>query len=127
MAHRIGDDATLTYSVEHEAWHWPANRATGTRPTVFVTADTGGGCEWQFTVTVTEHEQDQRRPIRVEVFDEAFAAFRDIPDFFAALDAMPAMTLADVVRILRRMDATDITEREIPARLATHDKRYRVR
>lgn len=129
MTTRLRSGELLTFDVQHESWHWAANRGVGGRPTIYVSAENpDGGCVWQFAVV----ERDQRdaggrKAVRIEVFDEAFAAFREIPEFFAALDAMPATNLADVVTILRRMDGDDVTEREMPPHIAAQARPYRVR
>lgn len=129
MTRRLRSGELLTFDVQHESWHWAANRGVGGRPTIYVSAEADdGGCAWQFAAV--EHDQRDmggHKAVRVEVFDEAFAAFREIPEFFAALDAMPATNLADVVTILRRLDIADVTEREMPPHIAARARPYRVR
>ena len=55
---------------------------------------------------------------RVEVFDDAWKAFQDIPLFFvnlASLTGEDDIDVTDIVNILIAMDAKDITPRRNPA------------
>jgi hypothetical protein len=117
MPRRIGDGHVLAYSVTAEMFNSQQLADIGT-PALYVNAgpaDGGSGVLWEFTVT--EHRHGTRKLIKLGIFDDAFAAFRDVPEFFAALDAMPAMSIDDVVVILRRLGAVDRTVREAPPSL----------
>lgn len=111
---QLREDCRLTYVVAHEAWY---GRVPGVieRPQLNVCASAqGGGVAWEFLVT--QHDFGKgNTPIRLDVFDDAFAAFNEIPEFFAALGEKEPRTLADVVAILAAMGATDDTQRERPA------------
>lgn len=119
----VDPEHVLAYVVTREAFY--GEQQYGLAPALSVSAspvDGSSGVLWEFVVT--EHELGAgRKSIRVEVFDSAFVAFRAIPEFFAALDAMPAMSIADVVTILRRLDAVDRTPREAPSDLARWKQR----
>ena len=101
----LTDGATLTYTVSHEAWY---SRVVE-RPEIVVS-----GPGWEFVVT--EHDHGDRNPIRVGVFEDAFAAFAQIPEFFAALAEQQPGTLTGVRAILDEMGATDETPRVSPLR-----------
>lgn len=79
---------------------------------ISASADVGGGGAWGFAV----EEVDAGGPaLRLRIFHDAFAAFAQIPGFFAAL-AAGARTLDDVVAILRDLGAADETPRQRPSR-----------
>lgn len=100
------DGTMLTYTVCHEAWY----RATlpGGPEIMIHRAHPDGGILWEFGIR--EHPVGG---IRVEVFDDAFAAFAEIPEFFARLVWVD--TLAEVREALDDLGFTDTTKREPPA------------
>ena len=116
----LPEDCHLAYIVSHEAWY--ANALPDRHPEINVMAAAeGGGCAWEFTVE--EVDLGNRNPaVRVKVFDDAFAAFGQIPEFFASLVAEGVTTLDEVRSVLDGMGAADETERrserhgEIPAK-----------
>lgn len=113
----LPEDCTLTYIISNEAWYTQAAERAGLW--VHASAD-GGGVAWEFGV----EEFDLNGPtVQVKLFSDAFAAFTQIPEFFAALAELhdtehgnraPNVTLGDVRRILDRLGATDRTERVNP-------------
>jgi hypothetical protein len=117
---QLPEDTHLAYVVSHEAWY--ANAMPDRHPEINVMAAAeGGGVAWEFSVE--EVDLGSSGPaIRVKVFDDAFAAFAQLPEFFALLAAEKADTLDSVCRILDRLGAADETERrsgkygEIPAK-----------
>jgi hypothetical protein len=116
----LPDDCHLAYIVSHEAWY--ANALPERHPEInVVAAADGGGCAWEFTVEEVDLGSGGT-PIRVKVFDDAFAAFEQMPEFFAFLAAEKTDTLDGVRSILDRMGAADETERtssrhgELPAK-----------
>jgi hypothetical protein len=106
---KLPEDCHLAYIVSHEAWY--AHAVADRRPEISVTAAAdGGGCAWEFTVE--EVDLGASGPaIRVKVFEDAFAAFAQIPEFFAALAAEKTDTLDGVRSVLDRIGAADETER----------------
>lgn len=80
---------------------------------------TDDGCVWEFTIVT--HSLGASTALRVEAFDDAWAAFADVPDLFARLATMSnheaanhdrQWTLADVVAVLDDLGFTDDTPRE---------------
>ena len=116
----LPEDTHLAYVVTHEAWY--ANALPDRCPEINVMAAAeGGGVAWEFTVE--EVDLGSSGPaIRVKVFDDAFAAFAQIPQFFAVLASEGVASLRDVRATLDGMGAADETERrnsrngEIPAK-----------
>ena len=84
------------------------------QPEIYVSATrAGGGCAWGFPV----REYDLgggRRGIRAEIFDDAFVAFTQIPEFFEDLADDEVCTLEAVQALLDRTGALDETRREVP-------------
>src|SRR5689334_5132436 len=97
----------LTYTVMHEA-HWASLAWTGLGEPdqINIAATAGQGARWEFVV----FEKDGKA--RLCMYDEAWPAFQEIPDFFAALPGL--RTLDDVRALLDRLGAVDDTER-VPA------------
>lgn len=71
----------------------------------------GGGTwatsEWKFGVE--EYDLFGTNPICVEVFDDAFAAFTQIPEFFTSLATENITTLDALEALLLRLGAADET------------------
>lgn len=117
---QLPEDTHLAYVISHEAWY--ANSIPDRNPEINVMASAeGGGVAWEFTVE--EVDLGSSGPaIRVKVFEDAFAAFTQLPEFFALLAAEKTDTLDGVRGILDRLGAVDETERannkygEIPAK-----------
>lgn len=107
----LPDDCYLSYIVGHEAWYALVPGNIVDKPEINVCAsNTGGGVAWEFSVT--EYDQgDHGHPIRVGMFSDSFAAFRQIPWFFEAL-ADGVTTLAQVIAALDAAGAIDETDRE---------------
>jgi hypothetical protein len=107
MNERLPEGTHLAYVVSHEAWY----RQTVDRPEInVVAAVTDDGCAWEFTVE--QIDLGSCGPaIRVKVFDDAFAAYDEIPEFFTGL-AGGITTLEQVQALLNGMGAIDETPRE---------------
>jgi hypothetical protein len=108
--HAIPRDAAFTYVISHEAWYSGVVKG---REINVQAAHEEGGVYWEFSVEEVDLGQ-QQPSIRVKVFDDAFAAFAQIPAFFAALAADQVASLAGVVAVLDRLGAADVTERTGP-------------
>ena len=106
---QLPDDCFLAYSLMHEAWY--ADVVKLGKPTIMVgAASNGGGCAWEFVVT--EHILGSQTGIRLEMFDDSFDAFAQIPDFFTRLRTGKPSTLREVQALLDSMGAVDSTERQ---------------
>jgi len=110
---KLPEDTHLAYVISHEAWYWSA--LPGRQPEVGVMASakgTGGGVAWEFYIV--EYDFSGSNPIKLGMFNEAFAAFEQIPEFFSALVAEKISSLEEVVALLRRIGAVDETDRTAP-------------
>jgi hypothetical protein len=104
----------LAYILIHEAWWAAANHID--HPQLSISAShKGGGCAWEFTA-----EQDElggRQVVRVKMFFDSFAAYAQMPEFFAALaEQGESATLDSVREVLDSLGAVDETEHETPIR-----------
>lgn len=108
IAARLPEDCYLAYIVMHEAYWAPRTWIPNEKPTVMVqAASNGGGVGWEFEV----QDYASLNAVRVGVFSDSWAAFAQIPEFFAALAAGEVSSLADVRALLDRLGAVDRTER----------------
>ena len=107
----IPEDCYLAYVVSHEAWYWEAACASvGDKPHLNVQAAAhGGGVAWEFEVS--EHYLGDQFCTRIEMFDDAYAAFADIPEFFALMREHQPGALREVRGILDGLGAADVTKR----------------
>jgi hypothetical protein len=100
----------LTYFDFRRAW-FPSNERA-----VSISADVsepGGGQGWSFEVAEVDLGE-HGTALQVRVFDDGFAAFRDIPGFFRELALVPDLTLNGVIFLLRELGAADRTLTEAP-------------
>jgi hypothetical protein len=108
----LPDGLVFAYYVSHEAYY--ADAVTHRQPEIMVAAvNPEGGARWEFGVR--QHDLGSIDAIRVEVFDDAFAAFTQARPFFDALAAERPSTLAEVRTILDRLGAMDQTARTAPS------------
>lgn len=100
----------LSYTLTRQAWYSqpPLIGTPGDRNVVMVAMDTTrGGAAWEFAI-----DDEPGGGLRVKVYDEAWRAFADVPEFFAAMAALGRGALLDeVVEILDSLGFTDITKR----------------
>lgn len=109
----------LTYTISHEAWYWdtvPRDNNETAEITVHREALSSGGSHdgvhWEFTISWRDLGGVGPCP-KVGVFDDAFAAFTEIPEFFAGLEKLTSPIMPEhVVALLDSLDFTDVTERE---------------
>lgn len=106
----LPDDCYLDYVIPKQAWYREV--VVRDKPEISIRASSrGGGCAWEFAVV--EHENIG---VQLRIFDDAWAALNDVPEFFAALAAAgQGTTLDDVRDILHEMGAVDGTERSRPS------------
>lgn len=108
----IPEDCEFAYIVNHEAWYAEATNDVR-HPSVMVQAAAfEGGVAWEFKVD--EHNFGRQTAIQVCVFDDAFVAYRQVPEFFAALVEEKPDSLAGLRKILDRLGAKDRTARANP-------------
>lgn len=103
----------LAYTDWREAWYNDPRE----KPQVGVAASAegaGGGVVWEFFIEEHDFGGAHGKAIRLGVFDDAFAAFAQIPEFFAALGAGDVTTLDEVIGLLCRIGAADETARTSP-------------
>ena len=118
---QLPEDCRLAYIVSHEAWYARAMPDRQPEMSVMAAAE-GGGCAWEFTVREADFENRGQRPVSVTLFDDAFAAFAQIPEFFAALATEDYTTLSAVQALLDGFGAADETDRkggELPEKVTT--------
>lgn len=110
----LPEDTHLAYIVWHEAWYYDASRIPGEHPRLMVSASaegTGGGVAWEFQIDC----YDLSGPVtRVKMFQDAYAAFAQIPEFFEMLAEQQPVTMTEVRDILHALGAVDETPRASP-------------
>lgn len=107
-------NTTTAYVLVHEAWY--ADPARVQRPTLTVAVHDQDGDE-NFTFEFQEYAPGALAPdsaLKLRVFDDAFAAFAELPEFLAALSDERPNTVAQLVAILDRLGARDMTARVRP-------------
>jgi hypothetical protein len=110
----LPEDTHLAYVASHEVWYAAANRIDHPQLSI-VAAHKGGGCVWEFTAE--QYELGGRQVVRVKMFFDSFAAYAQMPEFFAALaEQGEDATLESVRAALDSLGAVDETERETPLR-----------
>ena len=103
----------LAYVVSGEAWYASAARREIPDLMVMASAEgAGGGEEWEFQIT--EQELGGEMCTRVKMFNDSYAAFTQMPEFFAVLARTQPKTLADVRSVLAGFGAVDETKRVSP-------------
>jgi hypothetical protein len=115
---QLPEDTHLAYHVWSEAWYTKAVRDK--RPSIGVAASaqgTGGGVAWAFQIT--QYELGGKDCTLIEAFSDAYAAFTQVPELFAAFAEHAPGTLAEVRGILDNLGAVDET-----ARVDPHIKRH---
>lgn len=110
----LPDDCTLAYTVNHESKYYRLYReATGTmtgRSLGVAASASGGGVAWEFVV---EEHRLGKGAVQLQIFDDAFAALAQIPEFFAALAEQEPTSLDAVRAILDELGAVDQTTRAV--------------
>jgi hypothetical protein len=102
----------LTYSVAAEAYYY--HTVGREEPSITVMSShtgRGGGVSWEFQV-VDRSERIGQLALRVEIFDDAWAAFVEVPEIFAAMAAGTVKSLNDLRTLLDGLGAVDETTRE---------------
>jgi hypothetical protein len=107
--------ARRQYVVGHEAWYW------GSRPNkanvAEVSIEGGSGAEAWEIVCLWRHIHSSGPPsMKVEVFQDAFAAFEEVPELFAKLATMcnkHPQPKDVILAVLEALDFEDVTDREM--------------
>jgi len=106
----IPKDCRLAYVVSHEAWYWDVSRSPGDKPHLNVQAAAyEGGVAWEFEVS--EYHLGGKPCTHIEMFDDAYEAFAQIPEFFVLMREHQPGTLREVRGILDGLGAEDVTKR----------------
>lgn len=106
-AENMPEGCFFAYVVSHEAWY--ASVINGREMSIQAAAR-DGGVAWEFIA-----EEVDQVGVQLKIFSDGFPAFSQIPAFFAALSAGPEpKSLTDVIAILDRLGAKDVTERVGP-------------
>lgn len=110
-SHPLPDDTYLAYVVSHEAWY-ATEVGRADEPSIYVQASAGvnNGVTWEFEITEVHLTRDPG--LKVGMFDDAFAAFAQIPWFFAALADQGYATLDGIRDLLDTHGAVDQTKRD---------------
>ena len=99
----------LHYIIGREAWYADACLPSNPQPHLSVMAQfPGDGVAWEFQFT--EHSYNGGC-IRIEMFDDSFDAYAQVPELFAALTHHAPTSLATLVAILDELGAKDATPR----------------
>jgi hypothetical protein len=107
--HPTAAEYRLTYDVSAEAWYAHTDR-DGPRIDVH-RSHVGGGVAWEFHV----EERNLNGPtLRVQMFDDSWDAFADVPELFEALRTERPHTLTELRALLDRLGFADITKRVQP-------------
>jgi hypothetical protein len=105
----IPDDCHLAYIVSHEAWYWNALGSTEKPHLNVQAAAYGGGVAWEFDVS--EYHLGGKPCTRIQMFDDAYESFAQIPEFFILMREHRPGTLREVRGILDGLGAADLTQR----------------
>jgi hypothetical protein len=116
---QLPEGTHLAYTVFHESWYAEVP-GTVREPSIGIAASAegaGGGVAWEFAVEEASFtDKSGQHPISVRLFDDAFVAIAQIPEFFAALATGSVTSLRAVCDLLDGMGAVDETKREDPYR-----------
>lgn len=114
------DGYRLAYIRTREAWYSqpPLTGIPGDRNVLMISMDSlDGGCRWEFEI-----DDEPVGGLRVKVYDDAWQAFTDVPEFFTALAALGRGALVEeVVEILDLLGFTDTTP-DLPASPHTRER-----
>ena len=98
----------LAYYDYRATWYPSRERAVG------ISAGGNEGSAWGFTVAEVDLGE-HGTAIQVRIFENAFAAFAQVPEFFRQLALTPGLTLDGVIFLLAELGAADETARHAPA------------
>ncbi|WP_280389887.1 hypothetical protein [Nocardia wallacei] len=107
---KLDDGCRIEYIIWSEAWFADASPSEFPRINIISAAE-GGGVDWEFNVI---ERQLDGWTTQVLVFADAYNAFVDIPEFFAAMAETQPRFLHEVIAILDEMGAVDGTPRVNP-------------
>jgi hypothetical protein len=113
----LDPDCFLTFNVNHEEHYYETLKAAGAargRSVNVHSTSHGGGVAWEFVIEEVELEKG-RMCTRARIFDDAYAAFTQVPRLFETLADRRPTHIEDVVALLRGIGAMDTTDRVDPA------------
>ncbi len=104
----------LSFSVEPDAWYWPAvaRRAPTPPQIIIMAAHPGGGSDW--SVQAVQGMAGGRPVVTLENWEDRELALAQAPMLFELLERLRPATLEEVWIILTRAGAADATMRERP-------------
>ncbi len=105
----------LAYIVGAESYYYRAAMKDDPYISIGATND-GDGPSWEFSVVDHSERLNAPTALRVEIFDDAWRAFSDVPELFAAMAAGEIESLDDLRALLDRLGAVDQTTRDNPYR-----------
>jgi hypothetical protein len=107
----LPEDCELTYIVCHEDHlHTLTQRD---KPAIYVAAvHQEGDHVWEFDVE--EHNSPFEQHLQLQIFDDSWDAFEQIPEFFTALRTACPCTLIELRKVLDGLGARDATPRTRP-------------
>jgi hypothetical protein len=112
----ISPDTQFAYIITHEAWYYTELRTDDERQSVLIqAAAVGGGVAWEFVIEQIDN-LGCGPTLRLNMFDDSWDAFIQVPELFAALQAKRPRHLTALREILDEIGATDITARTEPVR-----------
>lgn len=105
------NDHRWEYIVSHEAWYAAVLDDKTRGIDIRKASAEGGGVYWEFGIRWIP--LFGRECPKVSIFDDAWAAFREIPEFFSGLYDMGENAQPDAVTaLLDRCGFIDVTERQ---------------
>jgi hypothetical protein len=114
----LDPDCKLAYTIIDETYYRDAMKHQE-RPLLWVSSsceDTS--IDWQFNVE--EYTFDWGRSLQLTMHPSACKAIVQVPELFAALAEQEPKTLSEMVAILDRLGAVDVTERDEPVKGSRH-------
>lgn len=123
----LPEGAHLAYSVLAEAWYAEACMANGRHPEIHImAAHPEGGVSWEFCAEQYVFGPDNQA-VELRIFENAFAAFIQMPEFFLLMEQHRPTTLRGVRDILDGLGAVDETKRRRDGGKVVQGKVVRVR
>lgn len=100
------------FHVVRESYYWPVMSEQWKAMdkavlNIGLFSTTGGGCRWEFVI-----DEEEGGALRLKVFDGAWVAFTQIPEFFESLAGLGrSAEVEDVVELMASLGYRDFTKR----------------
>jgi hypothetical protein len=121
------EDGRMEFVINHEAYYWPALGRTHSREVTvtkaaYTPAGEYDGVHWEFTAVERASSAGRPLGVWVEVAHDAWAAYRDVPEFFAELakvardgiERNDTLRIEYVIDVCKRLGWVDVTRRDQP-------------